>query len=250
MAIGRHISAADNLVSALIIVGLINALWFCGLQGATIVGSFITGVYAQLAYDNMQASIFHHVPHHIVNMTFINYTFIGGAGTTWILPLLMVRSKSKRLRILGGASILPVFFNVNETLIYLMPLVFNMYLMIPFLIGPLFVIATTYAAMALGWIPKFVYYIPGIFYLPSPVLATFATTPGFSLPHSLYNWRELLHQIGAGGSWRSGVLSILQLTAVSLFYIPFYRAYDKEVVSEEIAEKLEAQEIQKTEGML
>lgn len=249
VTIGRHISVADNLVSALIVVGLINGLWFCGLQGASIIGSFITGVYAQLAYDNMQAVALGHHPHHIVNLTFMNYVFIGGAGTTWILPFLMVRSKSKRLRILGGASLPLVFFNVNESLIYLLPLVFNTYLMIPFLFGPLFVTITTYYAMAWGWIPKFVYYIPGIFYLPSPLFAVFATTPHFSLPHSLHYPHELLRNILQSESWRSGILSTFQIVVISLFYVPFYRSYHKEIVSEEIAERLEAKEARETEGM-
>jgi len=197
----------------------------------------------------MQAVASGHHPHHLVNLTFINYAFIGGAGATWILPWLMARSRSKRLRILGSASILPVFFNVNETLIYLVPLVFNTYLIVPFLLAPVFIIISTYYAMALGWVPKFVFYIPGIFYLPSPLLATFCTTPGFSLPHSMEQARELLHKIMMSGSWRTGVLSILQILVISLFYIPFYRSYDKEVVSEEIAQKLETAEVRAAEGM-
>jgi len=248
--IGRHISTADTLVSALIVVGLINGLWFCGLQGSAIIGSFITAVYAQLAFDNMQAVTTGHSPHHLVNLTMINYAFIGGAGATCILPLLMIRSKSKRLRILGGASLLPVFFNVNESLIYLMPLVFNTYLVIPFLVSPLFVVASSYYAMSMGWVPKFVYYIPGIFYLPSPILAIVGTTPGVFLPHSIEQLRVLLHKVEMSGSWRTGVLSIVQIIIISLFYWPFYRTYDKEVVSEEIAEKLENAELRAAEGLV
>lgn len=231
--IGHHISTADTLSSAFFVIFAMNILWFFGLQGTAIIGSFITGVYAQLAYDNMYAAASGHLLHHTVTLPFLNYVFIGGAGTTLALPFFMLFSKSKRLRILGGVSVLPVIFNVNETLIYLMPLVFNMDLAVPFLLGPMFTVLTTYYAIRMGWMPNFCYYIPGIYYLPSPIMGIVATTPGFTIPRHFSDLHRFFQLVMQSGSWRSGVVSLVQITVLVLFYYPFYKAFDQKIVEEE-----------------
>jgi len=231
--IGNHITTADNLSAALFVVFSMNILWFLGLQGTAIIGSFITGVYAQLAYENMWAANHGHPLPHMITLPFLNYVFIGGAGTTFILPFLMLRSKSKRLRILGGASLLPCLFNTNESLTYLIPLVFNMDLAIPFLVGPLFSVVTTYYAIRWGLMPNFCYYIPGIYYLPSPLMAIVATTPGFKIPHDFQGLYHFFSLVLKSGSWRSGVVCLFQILCLSLLYSPFYKAFDQKVAEEE-----------------
>ena len=51
---------------------------------------------------------------------FVNmYIFIGGAGSTLGLVLLMLfRAKSQQLKVLGKAAILPGLFNINEPVIF------------------------------------------------------------------------------------------------------------------------------------
>lgn len=236
--IGTHIRTADNLSAGLLIIVSMNALWYFGLQGSAIIGSFITGVYAQLAYDNMQAAFAGKFLPHVVTLSFLNYVFIGGAGTTFSLPLLMIFARSRKIRVLGGASLLPVFFNVNESLIYLMPLVLNTYFFIPFMLGPVFTTITTYFAVLFGWIPRFAFYVPGLYYLPAPIMGTFATTPNFSFPRSAEEFRHILQLIAASGSWKTGILSLMQIVVITLMYIPFFRAFEKKAHADEQRQKL------------
>ncbi len=231
--IGAHISTADSLYAGIMIVLLTNLLWFFGLQGSAIIGSFTAGVYAQLIYDNMQAAQLGHPLPHIVTLAFFNYVFIGGAGTTILLPFFMLRSKSKRIRILAKVSLFPCFFNVNETLIYFLPLVANLELAIPFFLGPLFTVISTYYAIKLGLMPNFSYFIPGVYYLPSPLLGIVATTPGFFFPKSLLGIKRLIDLVAASGSWKSGIAALVQIAILGLLYYPFYKAFERHVIEQE-----------------
>ncbi|MCL4513750.1 MAG: PTS transporter subunit EIIC [Candidatus Eremiobacteraeota bacterium] len=231
--IGNHITTADSLYAGIVIVFLTNLLWFFGLQGSAIIGSFTAGVYAQLIYDNMQAAQLGHPLPHIVTLAFFNYVFIGGAGTTILLPFFMLRSKSKRLRVLAKISLFPCFFNVNETLIYFLPLVANLELAVPFFLGPLFTVASTYYAIKWGLMPNFSYFIPGVYYLPSPLLAVVATTPGFFFPRSFLALKHLLDLVVISGSWKSGITAFVQISILGFLYYPFYRAFERSVIEQE-----------------
>ena len=66
------------------------------------------------------------------------YIFMGGAGSTLGLVLLMLFvAKSQQLKVLGKAAILPGLFNINEPVIFGAPIVYNPYLIIPFIVTPL-----------------------------------------------------------------------------------------------------------------
>ena len=57
----------------------------------------------------------------------------GGTGATFIVPLLLILfMKSKQLKAVGKASIVPVAFAVNEPLLFGAPMILNPYMLIPF----------------------------------------------------------------------------------------------------------------------
>lgn len=66
---------------------------------------------------------------------------VGGAGSTMILVLLMMFSKSKTLRIKGRIFLGPSLFNINEPVVFGAPIIMNPVLMIPMwlcaIIGPI-----------------------------------------------------------------------------------------------------------------
>jgi len=59
--------------------------------------------------------------------------FIGGQGATLALCLFMTfLAKSKRVKTVGRAALIPSIFNINEPIVYGAPVAFNTTLMIPF----------------------------------------------------------------------------------------------------------------------
>ncbi len=56
---------------------------------------------------------------------------MGGVGATLPLNVLMLRSKSSKMKTIGRICIAPSLFNINEPLMFSVPVVFNPLLMLP-----------------------------------------------------------------------------------------------------------------------
>jgi cellobiose PTS system EIIC component len=79
---------------------------------------------------------------------------LGGGGATLGLCILLLRSKSVELRTLGKISIGPAIFNINEPIIFGLPMVLNPIMMIPFIFVPVVNSIIAYACMALHIVGK------------------------------------------------------------------------------------------------
>lgn len=139
---------------------------------------------------------------------------MGGQGSPLPLNVLMLRSKSKRLRALGRVCIGPTIFNISEPLMYGAPVVFTPMLMLPMwicgIVGPIIV----WCAMRFGLLN-----IPSISLqvgqIPAPISTVLVTQ----------DWR--------------GVIWFVVLFAVYMaIWYPFWKVYEKQEVEKE-KEKLE-----------
>lgn len=146
----------------------------------------------------------------------MNLFLIGGGGATLSLVIMLAfMAKSKRLRMIGKASLVPAIFNINEPVVFGAPIAFNPILMIPMWISGLVGPILTWIVMKIGLVP-----IPHkpfqLWYIPIPIQSWFITE-----------------------SFR-GVIFILVLFAITwIIYYPFFKVYDKQAVKqdEELAEE-------------
>jgi len=139
----------------------------------------------------------------------VNLFLIGGGGTTLALNIMMLRAKSKRLKVVGRSCIVPSVFNINEPVVFGAPIAFNPILMVPMWIVGLLGPAITYLSMSLGLVP-----IPtqvfNFWYLPSPIVG-YMVTKSFA-----------------------GVLLVLVIFALScIIYYPFLKVYDRQEYAKE-----------------
>ncbi len=136
---------------------------------------------------------------------------LGGMGCTIGLNVLMATiCKSKKLKVLGRACLLPSYFGINEPLVYGIPVALNPILMIPF-IGATFVSSTiVYIVYKLGIMP-----IP-----VNEAVFALAELPLFIREFSIGGWRLLL-------------MAILIIAVTTLLYAPFIKLYDKKCLEEE-----------------
>lgn len=65
------------------------------------------------------------------------FGMIGGTGSTFALNLNMLRAKSERYKALNKVSLIPGLFNINEPLVFGLPIMFNPIMLIPTVIAPL-----------------------------------------------------------------------------------------------------------------
>lgn len=140
------------------------------------------------------------------------YMAIGGAGCTLGLAILMLKSKSVKLKALGRATIVPSIFNINE------PVVFGAIAWNPILMIPMWLCSI--ASVSLAWI-----FTKVIAFAPIPVI-------NFQLwycPYPICTW------LATSGAL-TGIILVFAIFAVTLLiYYPFFKVYEKQCINEEQA---------------
>lgn len=127
---------------------------------------------------------------------------MGGSGATLGLTLLMLTAaKSKQFKTLGGLAIAPGFFNINEPIIFGIPIVLNPIMLIPFILVPLVSTVLSYVVMNIGFVPF---------------------TNGVNLP---WTTPAPIGMFIVSG-WRCGVWSLILMVLQAGMYYPFFRVVD------------------------
>ena len=202
--------AGDSLLGALIPVFFIVLLWSAGIHGVAVMGAVFQPIWFSLLDQNIDAKAAGEpLPHIIVEPFFQWFVWIGGAGATLSLCILMIFSKSEYLKKVGRFSIIPSIFNINEPLIFGAPLVMNPILALPFIGIPLILTTITYFVFKLGLIAKITILAPWT--LPGPLGALFATN----------------------GDWRALVLVVFNLLVAVIIYYPFFKMYERKMLEQE-----------------
>lgn len=202
--------AGSSLGGVLVPVIFITLLWAAGIHGMSIIGSLVRPVWLILLDQNNTAlAAGQAIPNIAPEPFFQWFIWIGGAGATLSLAILMCFSKSEYLKSVGRFSIIPGIFNINEPLIFGAPLVMNPILAIPFVLGPVVIAILSYAATYVGLVAKVSVLAPWT--LPAPIGAFMATR----------------------GDWKAAVLVIINILIVMVIYYPFFKVYEKKMIKEE-----------------
>lgn len=198
---------ADSWWGLLIIIFLIHGLWWFGIHGATIISSFYQAIVLSNMASNASGGF------HIFAGEFMNaFVTIGGSGAMLGVAMYMAfASKSKQLRELGKIEAIPAIFNINEPLLFGLPIVYNINLLVPFILAPMAAGMVAYISIAIHLVPKIIVQQPW----PTP--------------------------IGLGGmiataSWQGAVLSIVCAIIAFLVWYPFIRRFDVQLYKKEQAD--------------
>lgn len=205
--------AGDNAISVIVPILLITLVWLLGIHGMVIA----TPILYPFWYENLNANINAAatgtaIPHFMTEQFFQWFVWIGGAGATLSLAILMTFvAKSRFLKQIGKYTIIPGVFNINEPLIFGIPVIMNPYLAIPFVLAPLAMGIVTYLAMGvLNIVAAPIAIAPWV--LPAPIGAFMAT----------------------GFDWKAAALAIVNIIVAMVIYYPFFKTYDNKMLKEEI----------------
>ena len=148
----------------------------------------------------------------------------GGTGATFIVPLLLILfMKSKQLKAVGKASIVPVAFAVNEPLLFGAPMILNPYMLIPFVAAGCVNVSVAKFFIDNVGMNGFSFVVPWA--TPAPI-GIFITT-NFQLIALVF------------------VAIIILLDAI--IYLPFLKAYDKLLCDQE-AERAAEQAVEQAQA--
>ncbi|MDU6340450.1 MAG: PTS transporter subunit EIIC [Clostridium sp.] len=209
-------SLSASIWSMVFIVFVQMVLWFFGLHGSLVVGSFITALYLPMDTANMEAvaaGVANSELPNILGKTFYNlFAGIGGAGgTISLVILLLFVAKSKKNKAMGNLAAIPGCFTINEPVVFGLPLILNPIMVVPFISVPLIQLIIAYFATAAGIVPRL---------------------SGVQVP---FGMPVLVNGFIAGG-WRVSVLQAVLILVGLVIYYPFFKVLDKKDYLEEIGE--------------
>lgn len=196
----------NTWLGIVVIYLLVHALWIVGVHGANIVMGLVNPILLANMAQNVDGKFIAYAGE------FTNsYVTIGGSGATLLLCFYIAfRAKSDQLRMLGKAAMGPAIFNINEPLIFGLPIVYNPMLTIPFILAPIVSASIGYWSVQLGLAGKAIAQTPW----PTPI--------------------GIGAYVGSGGNIGAFVVALICALAAFVIWYPFIKMYDTKLYKEEM----------------
>lgn len=208
-------SASETYLGLSIIAGAMAFFWFCGVQGPSIVQPAVVPIMIANTAANLQMYQAGHQASHVLAMNTMDYVMnFGGTGSTLVLAyIFMFFAKSKQLKAVGSASFIPGTFSVNEPILFGTPIIMNPMFFFPFILTPIVNVCMFKFFVDVLGMNSIMYTMPW-------------TLPGFiGIP------------VSTGFAPLSFVYVALIIVLDILVYWPFFRAYDKSLLAEEVTKE-------------
>jgi PTS system cellobiose-specific IIC component len=202
--------ALNTLPGLMVMTLIISLLWFVGIHGDNVVSSVASPICLTYLAANASAMVAGQPLPYIgadgFNAMFVN---VGGTGTTLALVLILMRSKEIGLRQLSRMAFPSACFQINEPVIFGVPVMLNPILLIPYVIVPQILVVGTYFLMAANIINKPCIMVP---WTTPPIIGQYLAT---------------------GGDWRAAVWAVVSIVIAFIVYYPFARSLEKQRLAEE-----------------
>lgn len=176
-----------------------QCLWFVGVHGGKVLDHQAQAILAPVgaAYDSTLAW----------RPLIDNFMLMGGSGATLgLLLALVIVTRDGPQRRLAQLSWLPSLFNINELLLFGLPIVLNPAFLLPFVLAPLSLMLMTLAAVHSGLVQMQHAAVP---WTTPPLLSGYLLT----------------------GSWAGVALQATGLLLSTLIYLPFVRRWESQRLS-------------------
>ncbi|TPW90603.1 PTS sugar transporter subunit IIC [Schumannella luteola] len=208
------VSGVNTIWVVILLAVVVMLLWWFGIHDTV-----ITGPLSPFLINNMTANAAAYaagattlaLPFIVSEPFWWTFMAIGGSGATMGLAFLAAFSKSKHIKTVGRLSVVPALFNINEPLIFGLPLMYNPVLFFPFIGTMAFNGAVAFVFMDLHLIGR-PFVDPG-WNMIAPVGALISTL----------DWKAMLLVLGL-------------IVVDALIYLPFFKVYEKQKLAEERAQ--------------
>ena len=213
----------QNVGSVIVLAFICQILWAMGIHGPNTIAAVRDTMFAEAVNSNVLYAAQHGTawgaPFPVTySGLFDGFAAYGGSGATLgLIIAILLFSKAKEHKSIAKLSLAPGIFNINEMVIFGLPIVLNPIYMIPFILTPLVGEMIGYLSIAVfKIIPPIAFQVPW-------------TTPGPLAPF-----------LGTGGNILALIMGFVSLAVSVLMYAPFVIAASKaEVKAEEDRRKHE-----------
>lgn len=197
-------------MTVIIVFTIANLLWFFGIHPSPIINIFFA-IMAPIFISNINAFLAGDPLPYAEIMYFCSIIMVGGTGNTIGLAFCMLRAKSERYKALGKLGVIPSIFNINE------PLIFG----VPIMLNPIFFIPLV-SSTALGGLILHLFYKVGFLGYYNPTVELPWVTP------------PVIAEMFYGGITFAIAMLVVVIALTALYY-PFFKMADAQALKEEQA---------------
>lgn len=207
------VGIANTPVGIFVLGTLVMLFWWFGIHDSVITSPLDVILYAGLD-ANMAAHIAgaasSSLPSILTPAFWWTFMAIGGSGATLGVAILCLFSKSKQIKTVGKIGIIPALFNINEPIIFGLPMMYNPIMFIPFVFVMPINGLLTYAAMSTGLI-------------------------GHSWAYGGWNMFAPIGALLSNMEIGSMIFCVALIALDMLLYLPFFKAFEAQKIAEEAA---------------
>lgn len=205
---------SSSVFTVLLVEFLAQLFWFFGIHGMNVLAPITEGIYTPALLENLSVwnatGDISQLPYMWTRGSFDAYTMMGGSGLTLglIIAILFFSKREDSKTIAKLAAPMGVF-NINEPVIFGMPIVLNPMYFFPWLLVPVITAAIALAFTYAGIIPPVYIQVPWI--MPVGLYAFFAT----------------------GGNIIAALVALLNLGVSFIIWLPFVIMANREQAAAE-----------------
>ena len=185
-----------SFASGFLFILIVSLLWCFGIHGNKVLDTVAVDMFGAV------------LPGELVSKSFIDiFVYMGGTGTLLGLVIsLFIFGRTANSKKLAKMSFAPALFNISELSMFGFPVVYNPYMVVPFVLVPELCYSFAYLMARLGFLPAVVNEV---------------------------NWTTPLFLSGflATGSMRAVFIQLVNLAISVAVYTPFLILYEKQYMS-------------------
>ena len=200
-----------SLPGFIVLILVAQLLWFVGVHGSYTVLPILFPIWFSYLPDNMAAAAAGEAVPHIWNISMYDFACNGGCGCTLGLVIVMTLfAKSERYKAFSKMVLPCGLFNINEPVVFGLPLMYNFTFIIPFMVTPILSLLLAYVCITTGLMPA-----------PTGIIGI------SSMPIIAYGIMQ--------GSWRIAVYQVVATLMSAAIWYPFFKVADRQAAAEERA---------------
>ena len=200
-------AVGSNIFGQWILMIVLYGLWFCGIHGGMTCGPIIMMLFMQLQMENMTA---YQAGQAIPNMV-AGDALSFGTGSLPMLIAALIFCRSESCKSITRLGFIPAFFGVDEPIYFGMPMILNPIFFVPWVqVAPTVSVLGTHLLKMIG-------------------LLSYSNCTAGSNASNLPFFVGNMMNYGVSGLIWGCVLFVI----IVLAYIPFVKAYDKQMLEQE-----------------
>lgn len=168
---------SQGYFAVMVVTFFTQVLWFFGIHGMNVLAAIYESVWGVAQIQNIDAhTLGKAIPYMWTRASFDLYGTFGGSGATLgLIVAMFIFGKNADTKALRKIAVAPSVFNINEPLIFGIPIILNPIYIIPWVLVPMITMSIGYFMTSIGFAGPVVVGIPWV----TPVIfSSFLATAG------------------------------------------------------------------------